>query len=68
MLLLGPGEDAYELTMTYVKLPDLRPATVPANWTREPPKPPPIRTKVRPASTDSLLSEDLVERIRKIRH
>ncbi len=38
-LVLGVGEDVYELLFPYVKLEQLRPSSVPARWTNASPKP-----------------------------
>lgn len=38
-LVLGAGEDIYELTFPYISLEKLRPSSVPARWTRESSKP-----------------------------
>lgn len=38
-LVLGVGEDVYELLFPYVKLEKLRPSSVPARWTNASPKP-----------------------------
>jgi hypothetical protein len=35
-LLIGPGEHAYEINLPYVNLPEVRPASVLADWTTRP--------------------------------
>ena len=37
VLLLGPGADAYEIDLPYVRLPKCRPPTLPAPWTERAP-------------------------------
>ncbi|HBX91625.1 MAG TPA: hypothetical protein DEG79_01800 [Hyphomonas sp.] len=72
MLVLGFGEDVYEIELPITILPSQRPANVPADWTR--PNHEPLGANpapVRPASPiqrpqkAGLLSADVIARIRK---
>ncbi|MEZ5895384.1 MAG: type IV secretion system DNA-binding domain-containing protein [Parvularculaceae bacterium] len=56
VLLLGPGADAYEIDLPYVRLPKCRPPTLPAPWTeRAPTKAAPTQAN-EPAATRSEVS------------
>lgn len=50
-LVLGVGEDIFELTFPYITLEKLRPSSVPARWTRAASKPP--ETNDEPPEPDS---------------
>lgn len=72
MLVLGFGEDVYEIDLPITILPPQRPANVPADWTRPDHKTAaPEPSSVRPASPSErpqkagLLSADDIARIRK---
>ena len=72
MLVLGFGEDVYEIDLPITILPPQRPANVPADWTRPDqktaaPKPSPVRAaspSQRPQKAGLLSADDIV-RIRK---
>ena len=72
MLVLGFGEDVYEIDLPITILPPQRPANVPADWTRPDqktaaPEPSPVRPALpsqRPQKA-GLLSADDIARIRK---
>ncbi len=49
-LILGVGEDIFELTFPYITLEKLRPSSVPARWTRAASKPP--KTNEEPPEPD----------------
>lgn len=37
VLIVGPGDDAYELDLPFIRLPELRAPSIPASWTCPPP-------------------------------
>lgn len=64
-LLLGPGEDVYEITLPYVNLPKLREPAVPAEWTFKT-MPARISTMLtNPSRPTSLLSKGAADRIQQ---
>ena len=72
MLVLGFGEDVYEIDLPITILPPQRPANVPADWTRPDhktadPKPSPVRpaSPIQRPQNAGLLSADVIARIRK---
>ncbi len=64
-LMLGPGEDVYEITLPYVELPQHRKPAMPAEWTYKstPPRISPLSVKA--SAPRSLLSKDAADRIQK---
>jgi Type IV secretion-system coupling protein DNA-binding domain len=70
ILLVGLGEDVYELELPYISLPRLRKPIMPADWTRPPTGGPstPTNGKMNPeASPHSRLTKNLADQILKTR-
>jgi Type IV secretion-system coupling protein DNA-binding domain len=69
VLFLGLGRDVYELELPYITLPQRRPPTLPADWTRTPPPPPQKGSngKTLPTPSPVRLTQDLADLIRQTR-
>jgi len=66
VLVLGVGQDALELTVPYVTLPQLRPGHVPAPWVRKTPSPEPGSHGAGQLRLVRPLSKATAERIREM--
>jgi type IV secretory pathway TraG/TraD family ATPase VirD4 len=63
-LLIGPGEHAYEITLPYPHLSELRPASVLADWTTRPARELAPLPDAPNSFLTSILSPEVVQRIR----
>lgn len=67
-LILGPGDNVYEIDLPFIRLPQLRPAAIPSRWTQASPSH--AAAPDRPAPVDGIassrmrLSKDAAQRIR----
>ncbi len=66
VLMLGPGEHAYEIDLPYIKLAKLRDPTLPAEWTYKSPPTQAAAQSNTPPPTQYSLSDDVAERIRRL--
>ena len=68
VLLIGLGDEIYELELPYIKLPSLRAPIMPADWTRTPPPRPARGSNGKgPLGPPNRLTRDLANQIRQIR-